>query len=180
MKDEKVGKFWDKMSLTSCKWSSLSLPATEIPVLFTLGQFHFPFSAPALCSNERLDLPVWETKKWENFGTKWNEHSVNGPVWMAQVLKSLCLVHFGTVPFPIFSPCSLQLWKIGPPSMKEKKVGKCWDKMSLAGCKWSSLSAPGTEIPFFVHFGTIPIPNSAPALCSNERLELPVWKRKRW
>ena len=43
----------------------------------------------------------------------------------------------------------LALWgnKNWLPSMKVKKLEKFQYKMGLKGCKWSSLIAPGTEIP---------------------------------
>ena len=36
---------------------------------------------------------------------------------------------------------------MGAPSIKVKKVEIWWDKIGLAGCKWSSLNAPGSETP---------------------------------
>ena len=95
----------------------------------------------------KIGLPVWRWKSWKYYGTKWGQWASNGPVWMPQALKTLCLIHFWgwmNSPFPL-----LALWgnKNWPPSMKVKKLKIFWEKMSPKGCKWSSLNAPGTENP---------------------------------
>ena len=48
-----------------------------------------------------------------------------------------------------FSISILALWanKNWLPSMKLKELEKFLSKIGLRGCKWSSLNAPGTEIP---------------------------------
>ena len=35
----------------------------------------------------------------------------------------------------------------GLPSIKIRKLEKIWNKISLTGCKWSSLNIQGTETP---------------------------------
>ena len=57
----------------------------------------------------------------------------------------------------------LALWgnKNWPPSMKVKKMENFENKMSIKGCKWSSLNAPGTETPLshpILKLGECPFP----------------------
>ena len=60
MKGKKVEIFWDKISLTVCKWSSLNAQSTDTPVSHPLlNESLFPFSAPAsssfpICSKNKL------------------------------------------------------------------------------------------------------------------------------
>ena len=46
-------------------------------------------------------------KRWKCFRTKSADQVANGPVWMPQVLKPLCLIHFSRVPLSHFQPSSL-------------------------------------------------------------------------
>ena len=47
MKGKKMENLWDKISLTSCKWSSLNAPSTETPVSHSLlSESLFSFSVP--------------------------------------------------------------------------------------------------------------------------------------
>ena len=48
------------------------------------------------------------------------------------------------MPFPPIGPLGNKKW---PPSMKVNKLGNFLNKMSLKGCKWSSMNVPGTETP---------------------------------
>ena len=48
------------------------------------------------------------------------------------------------IPFLIFSSGVI---RNGIPSIKLRTIENFWDKISLTGCKWSSLNAPGTDTP---------------------------------
>ena len=133
MKGKKVKIFWNKISLTGCKWSSLKAPGSETPVSHSLlSESLFPIFSPCsfllspLWGNKKLDLPVWKIKRWKYFGTKSVLEAANGPVWMPQGQKHLCHIHFWVNPFspflapaPSFFPLSggnkkldLPVWKI--------------------------------------------------------------------
>ena len=65
MKGKKVEHFFDKISSTGCKWSSLNAPSTATPVSHPLlEESKFPFFSPysfpssSLWGNKELDLPV--------------------------------------------------------------------------------------------------------------------------
>ena len=46
-------------------------------------------------------------KRWKDLGTKSAQHAANGPVWMPQGQKPLCLIHFLRIPFSHFQPLLL-------------------------------------------------------------------------
>ena len=95
MKVKKMENFWNKRGLKGCRWSSLNAPGTEHPLshpLLGLEEFPFPHYWPS--GVIRIGLPVWRWKSWKFVRTKWVERDANGPVWMSQALKTLCLIHF--------------------------------------------------------------------------------------
>ena len=102
-----------------------------------------------------MGAPSIKVKRWTFLknkisltGCKWSNLSAPG----TETDKSLSLS--GDFLFPKFCPCCLlssSLWgnkKWKPPlHCKGKNGGKFWNKISLTGCKWSNLSAPGeTEL----------------------------------
>ena len=95
----------------------------------------------------RNGSPVWKWKRWKSFRTKGAEWAANGPVWMPQALKTICLIQFWSCVNSLFPLLALWGNKNGLPSMKVKKVQKYQNKMGWMGCKWSSLNAPGIENP---------------------------------
>ena len=55
---------------------------------------------------------------------------------------------------------------MGAPSIKVRKVENFWDKISLTGCQWSNLNAPGSETPVsqsLLEESIFPFPASAPS-----------------
>ena len=100
----------------------------------------------------RIGLPVWRWKRWKISRTKGVERDANGPVWMPQAPKPLCLVHFWSWKNSLFSVLALWGNKNWPPSMKVKKLENCGNKSGLTGCKWSSLNAQGTQTSLSIPF----------------------------
>ena len=70
----------------------------------------------------RIGLPVWNSKSCKIFRTKGVKWDANGPVWMPQALKTLCLILF--LVWKNSLCWLLVLWgnKNWPPSMKVKKL----------------------------------------------------------
>ena len=80
---------------------------------------------------------------------------------MPQALKVATLIQFLSWVIPHFPLLALWGNKNWPPSMKVEKLEKFFHKMGLMGCKWSSLNAPGTEIPLshsILKLGEFPFP----------------------
>ena len=100
IKVKKVEKFRDKICVTGCKWSNLNAQSTETPLSYSLlEESLFPIFSPccflpsSLWGNKELDLPVWKVERWKIFRTKSALQAANGPTWMTQVQKPLCLYH---------------------------------------------------------------------------------------
>ena len=131
--------FWNKISLTGCKWSNLNTPSTETPVSHPLwGDSPFLIFS---CGEKRIGLPSKKLRKLEIFwntisltGCKWS--NLNAPSIETPVSHSL----WGDSLFLIFSSWVI---KIGLPSINIRKLENVWNKTSSTGCKWSSLSFPG-------------------------------------
>ena len=71
MKGKKVKKFWDKISLTVCKWSSLNAQGTETPVSHSLmSESLFSYSAFPSLQYKELGYFGGLGKKVEIFGGK--------------------------------------------------------------------------------------------------------------
>ena len=65
----------------------------------------------------------YESEKVVNlFLTKWAQVAVNGPVWVPQALKPLCLIQFWGLRNSIFSILALWGNKNWPPSMKVTRL----------------------------------------------------------
>ena len=157
MKNKKVEHFWDKISLTGCKWSNLNAPRSETPVSHSLlGDSLFPIFSPccflssSLWGNKELSLPLWKVKSWKFFGTKWAQQAANGPVSLTPstetpVFHSL----LGDYLFLIFCLCCFlasSLWVNKKLDLPVWKV-KSWK------IKWSNLNAPRSETPVsFISF----------------------------
>ena len=99
MKARKMEIVWNKISSTGCKWFSWNAPGSGTPVPHSLlGDSLFPifslsfFLSSSLWDNKKRELPVWRPGRWNFFGTKSVLQAANGPVWMSQVLKPLCLI----------------------------------------------------------------------------------------
>ena len=135
----------------------------KIPLVSSIFE-EFPFPIFCLCCFLPSCLPIikkffimggW-VKRWKYFGRKPVEHAANGPIWMPQDHTPLGDIHFWRVPFSHFLP--LLLPSFLSPHNKEmvyygrllKKVEIFLNKISLTGCKWSILSAPGSE-PLWCH-----------------------------
>ena len=71
--------------------------------------------------------------------------AANGPIWMPQALKIICLAQVGWNPFFHFHHSFLWGNKNWPPSMKVKKLKNLRNKIGANGCKCSNLNAPGTQ-----------------------------------
>ena len=52
-----MGKFYNTIGLTGCKWSSLKDPGTEIPVSHSSWEI-------SISSFSSLPLPLWGNKNW--------------------------------------------------------------------------------------------------------------------
>ena len=107
----------------------------------------FPFSQYWPSGVIRIGSPVWKCKSWKNIKTKLAEWAANGPVWMAQALKTLSLIQFWCQKNSLFPLLALWGNKNWLPSMKVKKLENYQNKIGLKDCKWSSLNAPGTQNP---------------------------------
>ena len=96
-------------------------------------------------------------KRWKFVGTKSVLQAANGPVWLPQGQKPLCLIHFWGVPFSNFQPLLPRSFL--SPQYKEmvhygrlsKNVEILCDKISLTGYKWSSSNAPRSYIFDVIH-----------------------------
>ena len=113
--------------------------------------------------------------------TKGAEQAANGPVWMLQALKTLCLIRFWGCENSLFPLLALWGNKNWPPSMKVKKLEIFGNKSGLRGCKWSRLKGPGTETPLshpILKLGELPFPNIGPS--GVIRIGLPLWKWIIW
>ena len=97
----------------------------------------------------RIGLPVWKWKSWKYLRTKWAQWAANGPDWMPQAPKPLCLNQFWSWMNSLFQLLALWGNNNWPLSMKVKKMQKFGNKSVLMVCKWSSLNAPGTGNPLF-------------------------------
>ena len=72
----------------------------------------------------------------------------NGPIWMPQALKILCLAEVVRISLFHFQPSPLLGNKrLALPSIKVK-VGEFQNKVGSTGCKWSSLNAQGIQTPW--------------------------------
>ena len=112
-------------------------------------------------------------KSCQSFRTKWAQWPANGPVWMPQALKPLCLILFWI----------LALWgnKNWLPSMKKQKLKIFWSKSDPNGLQMVQLECPRHRKPtvsFFFGVGRIPFshywPSGVIRICSS------VWKLKSW
>ena len=70
----------------------------------------------------RIGLPVWKWKRWKMIPTKWAQGAANGPVWMPQGLKALCLIQFWCWVISLFSILALWGNKNWPPQCEGEKV----------------------------------------------------------
>ena len=107
IKVKQIEIFQVKMRLKGCKWSSLNVPGTQIP----LSHFFWSWEISLFSV-----LALWGNKNWL-------------------------------------------------PSIKVKQIEIFQNKMSLKGCKWSSLNAPGTQIPLshsFLELGEFPFLSISP------------------
>ena len=91
----------------------------------------------------RMGSPVWKCKSWKIFRTKVTQQDANGPVWMPQALKPLCLIHFWSWVNSLFRLLALWGNKNGLPSMKVPKLKIYENKSDSTGCKWPRLNATG-------------------------------------
>ena len=176
MNGKKFENFWDKISWTGCKWSSLNAPSTEIPVSHPLlSESLFPIFCPCCCflssslwGNKKLDLSVWKVKNSILFGTKSAEQAASGPVLMPQVHKPSST--FGWILSPMFCPCCFlfsSLWGNKELDLPEWMV----KSLKIFGTKSAEQAASGPvwmpQVQKFlclIHFWVNPFsPLSAPA-----------------
>ena len=92
---KRCGNFWDKISLTGCKWSSLNALGTENPVSHSLlGESHFPIFSSCSLLRPSAVIRNWssqyEGKSGDIFWRRSAYMAGNGPVWMPQGQKPLC------------------------------------------------------------------------------------------
>ena len=125
-------------------WNTVSVSSSSSST-FWVGRIAFSHYWPS--GAIRIGLPVWRWKRWNNFRMWEVQRAANGPVWMPQALKTLCLIHFWSWMNSLFPLLALWGNKNWPPSMKLEKLKKYGKKSGLMGCKWSNLNAPGTESP---------------------------------
>ena len=136
---------------------------------------------PSVSFFSGMGYPVWKWSQWKIIRTKWAQRAANGPVWIPQALKPICLIQFWSWVNSLFPLLALWGNKNWPPSMKVQKMQIFLNKMGWKGCKWSSLNAPGTETPLshsvleleefpFLHYWLSGVINFG----------LPVWKWKKW
>ena len=139
------------------------VPNSLCPIQFWSWELHFSDYWPS--GVIRLGSPVWRWKSWKNFRTKVAQQDANGPVWMPQALKTLCLIHFWGWMNSLFPLLALWGNKNWPPSMKVKKLENFQNLKGAKGCKWSSLNSPDTENPLshaFLEVWDFPFPNIGP------------------
>ena len=164
------------------KGSSLIAPVTETPLFHSIIKVGWiPFSNYWPSGVIRIGLPVWKWKSWKYLGTKWAQWAANGPDWMPQAPKPLCLNQFWSWMNSLFQLLALWGNKNWPPSMKVKKLENFNDKSGLVWCKWSNMNSPGIETPLshpILKLDEFPFPIIGPL--GVIRIDLPAWKWKRW
>ena len=96
-----------------------------------------------------MGSPVWKWKLWKIMGTKLAQGAENGSIVMPLALETLCLVQFWVWKNSLFPLLALWGNKKWLPSMTVKKMENFLNKRAWMGCKWSSLNAPGIEIPLY-------------------------------
>ena len=118
---------------------------SSVSSTFKVGWIPFPHYWPS--GVIRIGLPVWRWKNWYNFKMWEVQRAANGPVWMSQAPKPLCLIQFWSWENSFFWLLALLGNKNWPPSMKVKKIENFQKVRGAKGCKWSSLNAPCTQSP---------------------------------
>ena len=126
-----------------------------------------------LWGNKELDRPVWYVKYCKKFWTKSAERAANGPIWMPQVQKPLCHIHFWWIPFSHFQPLwgnkelDLPVWYV-----------KCCKIIETKSAEWAAngpIWMPLVQKPLcHINFCWIPFSHFQPLL-GNKELDLPVW-----
>ena len=146
-KVKQIEHFQNKMGLKDCKWSSLNAPGTQTPLSHSFLDLEISlFSLLALWGNKNWppsikmrDIKIFHNKMGLK-GCKWP--SLNAPGTQTPLSHS-----FLEFEISIFSLLALWGNKNWPPRIKMKQIENCQNKMSLKGCKSSSLNAPGTQTP---------------------------------
>ena len=110
---------------------------------------HFqPLLLPSFLSRSgeiRNGNPSMRVKVWKFFRTKSAQKAKNGLVWIPQGHELLCNPLLGDYLFPFSAPALSFLPLSGViRNGRGKNMEKFWDKISLTGCKWSRLNAPGS------------------------------------
>ena len=144
----KVAKSYEQKWLNELQMAQFECPRHWKPsVSFSFEVGRIPFSHYWPSGVIRNGSPVWKCKSCKNMRTKWADWNANGPVWMAQALKTHCLIQFWSWVNSLFPLLALWGNKNWPPSMKVKKFENYQKVRGAKGCKWSSLDAPGTQNP---------------------------------
>ena len=95
MKVEKVENLSEEKWLNRMQMAQFECPKHWNPsVSFISGVGWIPFSDYWPSWVIRMGSPVWKCKSWKFIRTKVTQQDANGPVWMSQALKPLCLLHF--------------------------------------------------------------------------------------
>ena len=115
--------------------------------LIQFGSWKISISSLLALWGNKNGLPSMKVKSCKIFRTNLAQQAANGPVWMPQALKTLCLIQFGSWKISLSSLLALWGNKNGLPQYEGKKAAKFQNKISSAGCKWSSLNAPSTLNP---------------------------------
>ena len=118
-KGEKVGKFWEQDGLKWLQMVQFEWPRhSKLPLLSNSWVGWFPISHNWPSGVIRIGLPVWRWKNWKPYERKWAQWATNGPVWMPQALKTLCLIQFWSWKNSLFPLLALWGNKKWLPSMK--------------------------------------------------------------
>ena len=122
MKGKKVDNFWNKISLTGCKWSNLNAWGTGTIVSHSLlGDSHLPFFSPCSFLPQSLSGVIrnWTSQYERQKSGNFLEQNQLNRLEMIQFecpgyWNHCVLFTYGWFPFPLFQPLlfssSLTLW----------------------------------------------------------------------
>ena len=94
-----LSEFSEKNGLNRLQMVKFECPRHSNPCAsLRLGEFHFLI----FLGNKGNGLWGIRVKRCKIFRTKWAQQAANGPLWMPQALKPMCLTMGGRIPFSRF------------------------------------------------------------------------------